>query len=68
MRVLKRAFELGLAVYPGAGTVDGARGDNVLIAPPYTISDADLSKIVRLLREAYDSEETKLDLALSVTE
>lgn len=59
-RVVKSAFDLGVAVYPGAGTVDGLRGDNVLLAPPYNISDTDLRKSVRLLREAYDIEERRL--------
>jgi len=62
--VQKRAFELGVAVYPGAGTVDGYKGDHVIIAPPYTVSDEDLRKIVNVLREAYDIEEGRLDLGI----
>ncbi|KAH7414565.1 aminotransferase class 3 [Phaeosphaeria sp. MPI-PUGE-AT-0046c] len=48
------AFEMGVAVYPGAGTVDGIEGDHVLIAPPYTVSDAELEVIVTVLKNAYD--------------
>ncbi|KAF2493742.1 putative adenosylmethionine-8-amino-7-oxononanoate aminotransferase [Lophium mytilinum] len=61
--VQQNAFNLGLAVYPGAGTVDGVRGDHVIIAPPFTTSVVDLGKIVTLLKEAYIQEETRLDLS-----
>ena len=27
----------GLAVYPMGGTIDGTRGDHVLLAPPYIV-------------------------------
>ncbi|KAF2808122.1 putative aminotransferase [Mytilinidion resinicola] len=59
----QNAFKLGLAVYPGAGTVDGVRGDHVIIAPPFTTSVVDLGKMVALLKEAYVQEETRLDLS-----
>lgn len=61
-RVQQAAFELGVAVYPGAATVDGVNGDHVLIAPPYNISEVDLGTIVTVLKEAYDSLERQVDL------
>ncbi|RYN45427.1 putative aminotransferase [Alternaria tenuissima] len=48
------AFDLGVALYPGAGTVDGFEGDHILIAPPYTVTDAELDIIVSTLKKAYD--------------
>lgn len=60
-RVQRKAFDLGVAIYPGAATVDGVRGDHVLIAPPYTITEAELSKIVQVVGEAYDSVERGFD-------
>jgi adenosylmethionine-8-amino-7-oxononanoate aminotransferase len=66
--VVKRVFKPGLAVYPRAGMVDGVRGNHVLIVPEYNISNADLRKIMRILIEAYDSEEAKLDLSLGAME
>lgn len=51
-RVQERAFELGVAIYPGAGTVDGKRGDHVLIAPPYTVTEAELQSIVAVVTVA----------------
>ncbi|RDW85999.1 hypothetical protein BP5796_04324 [Coleophoma crateriformis] len=58
--VQQKAFKLGLAVYPGAATVDGVRGDHVIVAPPLNISVVDLGKIVRLLKEAYTQEESQI--------
>jgi adenosylmethionine-8-amino-7-oxononanoate aminotransferase len=49
------AFARGLLVYPGGGTVDGTRGDHVLLAPPYTTSLAELDLIVDRLGEAVDA-------------
>ena len=36
-RVKAAALERGLACYPAGGTVDGVRGDHVLLAPPYIV-------------------------------
>lgn len=60
--VQQHAFKLGLAIYPGAATVDGVRGDHVLLAPPFNVSIEDLGKIVSILKEAYVQEETTVDL------
>ena len=60
-RVQRRAFDLGVAIYPGAATVDGVRGDHVLIAPPYTVTEVDLKHIVQVVREAYDAVERCID-------
>lgn len=32
--------------YPGSGTVDGIRGDHIIIAPAYNVTDADVDYIV----------------------
>lgn len=55
----QEAFKRGLAVYPGSGTVDGIRGDHVLLAPPYTVSEEQLRLICQLLRESIDVLEEK---------
>lgn len=60
-RVQRKAFDLGVALYPGAATVDGVRGDHVLIAPPYTVTEAELKTIVRVVRAAYDTVERGVD-------
>lgn len=54
VRVQEMAFELGLAVYPGLGTVDGKVGDHVILAPPLTITEGEMDKMVVMLKKAYD--------------
>ena len=33
------------SIYPGSGTMDGKRGDHVLLAPPFTCTDAEIDLI-----------------------
>jgi adenosylmethionine-8-amino-7-oxononanoate aminotransferase len=50
---LKRvAMENGLLCYPMGGTIDGRRGDHVLLAPPFIVSEDDIDQIVLLLDRA----------------
>lgn len=51
-KIKKAAFEAGLICYPMGGTIDGQRGDHVLLAPPYILQDNHIDEIV-----------TKLDIA-----
>ena len=60
-RVQRKAFELGVAIYPGVATVDGVKGDHVLIAPPYIVQERELKEIVRVVREAYEFVEKEID-------
>mgnify|MGYP000162148507 FL=1 len=48
----KHAFEAGLICYPMAGTIDGAKGDHVLLAPPFIIDDAQIDEVVGKLDTA----------------
>jgi len=54
-RIKKHAFEGGLICYPGGGTADGARGDHILIAPPFIITDAQLDELVDKLAAAVET-------------
>ncbi len=45
----------GLMVYPMGGTVDGTRGDHVLLAPPFIIDGAAIDTIVERLGDAIDA-------------
>jgi adenosylmethionine-8-amino-7-oxononanoate aminotransferase len=54
-RVKREAMARGLMVYPMGGTVDGARGDHVLLAPPYIIDAPLVDTIVERLGEAIDA-------------
>jgi adenosylmethionine-8-amino-7-oxononanoate aminotransferase len=40
--------EYGFAIYPGTGTVDGVRGDHVLLAPPYNTNKDEIILIASL--------------------
>ncbi|NLC37031.1 MAG: aspartate aminotransferase family protein [Alcaligenaceae bacterium] len=42
----KQAMENGLLMYPSGGTVDGVRGDHILLAPPFICTEADIDEIV----------------------
>ena len=54
-RLKRTALEHGLAVYPSSGTIDGRRGDHVIIAPPYTVTPGDIDRIVARLGTAVDA-------------
>ena len=45
-RLKTELFESGLLCYPTQGCVDGIQGDHLLLAPPYTVSDEELSFII----------------------
>ena len=54
-RVRAEAMARGLMCYPGGGTIDGRRGDHVMLAPPYIIEDGQLDTIVERLGDAIDA-------------
>ena len=54
-RIKQAALDRGLMVYPMGGTVDGARGDHVLLAPPFVVDQATVDTIVERLGEAVDA-------------
>jgi adenosylmethionine-8-amino-7-oxononanoate aminotransferase len=45
-KLKNQAMLEGLMTYPMGGTVDGVRGDHVLLAPPFICTPADISEIV----------------------
>jgi adenosylmethionine-8-amino-7-oxononanoate aminotransferase len=53
-RIKAEAMVEGLMVYPMSGTVDGVRGDHVLLAPPFISSEEELAQVVRRLGTAID--------------
>jgi len=53
--VKKEAMKRGLLVYPMGGAADGVRGDHVLLAPPFILTDANVDAIVERLGEAIDA-------------
>jgi len=53
-RIKKEAFAAGLICYPMSGTIDGQRGDHVLLAPPFIIEDAQIDELVGKLSTAIE--------------
>jgi adenosylmethionine-8-amino-7-oxononanoate aminotransferase len=54
-RIKREAMARGLMVYPMGGTIDGRRGDHVLIAPPFIVTESDVDTIVDRLGDAVDA-------------
>jgi len=54
-RVKREAMARGLMVYPSGGTIDGARGDHVLLAPPFIVTAEQIDTIVERLGDAVDA-------------
>jgi len=54
-RVKKAALEAGLMCYPMGGTLDGARGDHVLLAPPFIVEERQLDELVGKLGGALEA-------------
>lgn len=54
VRIKKAAMRQGLICYPGGGTIDGKRGNHVLLAPPFIISEAEIALLVERLGDAID--------------
>jgi adenosylmethionine-8-amino-7-oxononanoate aminotransferase len=54
-RIKAEAMARGLCVYPMGGTIDGRRGDHVLLAPPFIVTDSELDLVVERLHAAIDA-------------
>ena len=53
-RIKQEAMTRGLMCYPMGGTIDGARGDHVLLAPPFIIDAPQIDQVVELLVQTFD--------------
>ena len=62
-RVRAEALARGLMVYAMGGTIDGQRGDHIVLAPPFIVTDADLEVIVDRLAAALDAALARPDQA-----
>jgi len=63
-RVKREAMARGLLCYPMGGTIDGRRGDHVLLAPPFIAEEGHLDEAVEILGAALDA---AVDAAGAVT-
>jgi adenosylmethionine-8-amino-7-oxononanoate aminotransferase len=58
--IAKKAFENGLILYPGGGSVDGHRGDHILIAPPFVIQKKEIDELVSRLDQSLTAAELEI--------
>jgi adenosylmethionine-8-amino-7-oxononanoate aminotransferase len=54
-RIKADALAQGLLCYPSGGTVDGQQGDHVLLAPPFTITAAQVEELVDKLARSVET-------------
>jgi adenosylmethionine-8-amino-7-oxononanoate aminotransferase len=54
-RIKREGMARGLMTYPMGGTIDGAVGDHVLLAPPFIVEEAHLEMLVDRLHAAIDA-------------
>ena len=54
-KIKQRALSAGLLCYPSSGTADGRDGAHILLAPPYTVSSAELDELVDKLGGAVEA-------------
>lgn len=59
-RIKVECMERGLLAYPMPGTIDGKRGNHMILAPPYIVTDADIDIIVDRLGDSVDAALAKL--------
>jgi adenosylmethionine-8-amino-7-oxononanoate aminotransferase len=55
-----RAFEKGLITYPGGGGADGIRGDHILLAPPFIITEEQIDELVGILDRTFTEVEKEI--------
>jgi len=51
-KIRQAALERNVLVYPGQGTIDGVRGDHILLAPPFIIDAKECEQIANAVEYA----------------
>lgn len=59
-RINDEMLSRGLVLYPMGGTLDGVRGDHVILAPPYNVKDALIGEIVDIFGASVDAAISRL--------
>lgn len=62
-KIVSTALKKGLLVQAGSGGADGARGDHILLCPPFTITKTEADRIVEILGDVF--REVQKDLKLT---
>lgn len=53
-RFTEKAFQNGLILWPNVGNADGTNGDLIMLAPPFTVTQEEISEIVTLLKKTLE--------------
>ena len=59
-RLVNKAFEKGLIIYPAAGAIEGIAGDAVIISPPLIITNEEIDRLVMILEASLDELQQEL--------
>lgn len=59
-RVKAQCMENGLMVLAGVGTVDGEKGDCIILAPAYTITEEEVDRMVEIIKKSVKECEAEL--------
>jgi len=59
-KILEKAFDKGLILYPSMGFVNGINGDGVMVAPPFIIEEREIDEIVNILQTVFREVENEL--------
>ncbi|MBM3532896.1 MAG: aspartate aminotransferase family protein [Alphaproteobacteria bacterium] len=54
-RIKQECMARGLLAYPMPGTIDGKRGNHMILAPPYLVTDGEIDTIVERLGDSVDA-------------
>ncbi|MED1873957.1 aspartate aminotransferase family protein [Brevibacillus borstelensis] len=66
-RVISRAFENGLLVYPATGGLEGVAGDSVILSPPLTITTEEIDELVDLLKKSVQRVQEEMRQEMQLT-
>lgn len=47
------AMDLGAVFYPGSGSIDGTKGEHLIISPPLNVTKTEIDEVVRILDESF---------------
>lgn len=54
-KLADHAFQNGLIIYPGSGSVDGVQGDHFMIGPPLTITEPQIDELIDILTSSLEA-------------
>ncbi len=58
IKIKKITLNNGMICYPMGGTIDGEKGDHILLAPPFIVTKKDIDTIVSILETSLNSLES----------